>query len=200
MFYQTLSLLVLLLCPTHAQIDIDALSEANSLASSLDYVIEDLLAASASAATLGQHPKTITSLDSASITDGALDGIEAFLDGIASSLEGHRDLIEATYLQPSTKKDCILPNLVKSDSDQPDDFLYNPLYGRPVSWDCEIKSPESEDTLSQEFFDWAGELMDAVKPDPAQVWQYFGDAKTGNFATEVSTDQSARAPMCVCVL
>jgi len=186
MFYQTLSLLVLLLCPTHAQIDIDALSEANSLASSLDYVIEDLLAASASAATLGQHPKTITSLDSASITDGALDGIEAFLDGIASSLEGHRDLIEATYLQPSTKKDCILPNLVKSDSDQPDDFLYNPLYGRPVSWDCEIKSPESEDTLSQEFFNWAGELMDAVKPDPAQIWQYFGDAKTGNFATEVS--------------
>jgi len=28
--------------------------------------------------------------------------------------------------------------------------------------------------------------MDAVKPDPAQIWQYFGDAKTGYFATEVS--------------
>ena len=127
---------MLLLSPTHAQIDIEALSEATSLATSLDYVTEDLLAASASSTTLGQHPKSITELDSASITGGALDGIEG--GGMPKSLEGHRDLIEATYLQPSTKKDCILPNLVKSDSDQPDDFLYNPLYGRPVSWDCEI--------------------------------------------------------------
>ena len=171
---QALSLALLLLPPSLAQVDVPSQLEAIEFASSLDFVTEGLLQVDASADNLGALPKVTVSLDSVAVTDAALSGLVDFLGGITASLENQRDLVETTYLQPSSKKMCILPNLI-SESEQPVDFLFNPSYGGNISLEtCEMKSPESEDTLSDEFFNWSPELMDILTPDSSLVWQYFG--------------------------
>ena len=176
------SFALLLLPPSLAQVDVPSQLEVIEFASSLDSITQGLLHVDSSVSSLGALPKDTISLDTVAVTDAALDGIVTFLNGIAATLEQQRDLIEETYLQPSTKKQCILPNLV-SDSDLPADFLFNPLYGTDVSIeDCALKSPGSEDTLSSDFFDWIPTLMDTITPNEQVLYQYFGDARTGNMA------------------
>jgi len=179
---KALSLALLLLPPSLAQVDVPSQLEAIEFASRLDAITQGLLQVDSSVSNLGALPKDTISLDIVAVADAALGGIATFLDGVAATLEQQRDLIEATYLQPSSKTQCILPNLV-ADSDLPADFQFNPLYDMDVSiGSCALKSPASEDTLSSDFFDWIPTLMDTVVPNEQVLYQYFGDARTGNMA------------------
>jgi len=161
-----------------AQPDTGALSEATLFASSLASVTQDLLAVPASATELGALPKTLTELDVQSATDESLAGIRTFLQSITRTMEQQRDTVEATYLQPSSREPCLNPNIADPAA------VFSAPHGFEVAKEhCELKTPGSEATLSQPFADWIPTLFETLATDSSVVWQYFGDASSGNYAS-----------------
>jgi hypothetical protein len=162
-----------------AQNDLPALEEALELSSALDAIVEALMKVSVSGDLLGNLNKETIEANEVQIADEVSEGVSNFLTSVTSMLERQRDLVEATYLSPSSHEACELPNSL--DPSYFEDFVDGIDRGN-----CLVKSPSSEATLSQDFVNWAPTLMEDpeegfVLGNNSLVAQYFGDAETGNF-------------------
>jgi hypothetical protein len=160
-----------------------ALDNAEAFAGSLDNIWTDILSLGTVDDIVGDQPKhKIERSNEAETSDLYMEDINTFLSSVSSLLEAQRNVIEATYAlkTESINDPCILPNLA-TDSDYPSDLHYSMEHAESISTQaCIIKTPESEATLSSEFAAWAPVLMDVISDDPDVLWQYFGDASSGN--------------------
>ena len=159
-----------------------ALDNAEAFAGSLDNIWTDILSLGTVDDIVGDQPKhKIERNNEAETSDVYMEDINTFLSSVSSILEAQRNVIEATYGTESINDPCILPNLATTDSDYPSDLHYSMEHAESISTQaCIIKTPESEATLSSEFAAWAPVLMDVISGEPDVLWQYFGDASSGN--------------------
>eukprot|EP00520_Triparma_pacifica_P017414 CAMPEP_0118643710 /NCGR_PEP_ID=MMETSP0785-20121206/6537_1 /TAXON_ID=91992 /ORGANISM="Bolidomonas pacifica, Strain CCMP 1866" /LENGTH=1122 /DNA_ID=CAMNT_0006535393 /DNA_START=110 /DNA_END=3475 /DNA_ORIENTATION=+ len=160
-----------------------ALNNAEAFAGSLDNIWTDILSLGTVDDIVGDQPKLkVERGDEEATSDAYMNDINSFLSSVSGILEVQRNVIEATYglKTESTNDPCILPNLA-TESDYPSDLHYSAEHAESISTQaCIIKTPSSSATLSEDFASWAPKLMDVVSDDPDVLWQYFGDASSGN--------------------